>query len=279
MIDPSFLTNIRTVLLDVDGTLLRGETPLPGASQFFEFLISQNIQYLVITNNSTKSPLDYYKKLSVISSEITPDKITTSSTITVQYLKENFPLAVVFAIGQSGIHEALSDGGFKTIENASQPADVVIVAGDYELTYEKIKNAILHIQRGAFFIGTNPDLLYPTEEGLVPECGTTIAAIEAATGKRAVVIGKPNKYMFDLVMKKLEANRSNTAIVGDRLSTDILGGINSRIRTILVETGVDNIKTISKQSIQPDLIVPDLINLTMLWENLLPIKPGINDGD
>ena len=221
--------------------------------------------------------MDYYKKLSVINSEITPDKITTSSTITVQYLKENFPLAVVFTIGQSGIHEALMDGGFKTITNASQPADVVIVAGDYGLTYEKIKNAVLHIQRGAFFIGTNPDLLYPTEEGLVPECGTTIAAIEAATGKRAVVIGKPNRYMFDLVIKKLEANRSNTAIVGDRLSTDILGGINSGIRTILVETGVDNIKTISKQSIQPDVIIPNLNDLVMLWHNAISNKPGIND--
>ena len=231
-----------------------------------------------MTNNSTKSPLDYAKKLSQAGIAIGPENIITSSTVTASYLSENFPEKSVFVIGQSGIMDALAEKSIFPTSDLSRSVGVVVVAGDYDLTYEKLKNAILYIQRGASFIGTNPDLLVPTEEGLVPECGTTIAAIEAATGKKALVMGKPNKYMFDLAIKIINAQHSQTAIVGDRMSTDIIGGINSGIATILIETGVDNKETISKSAEQPDLIVKDFYKLISIWEKVIMNDPWSKNG-
>ena len=278
MIEPNFLLNIRNLLIDVDGTLLKGDVALPGTIELFKFLEKNDIKFLVMTNNSTKSPQDYSKKLSNAGVNIRSENIITSSTITAQYLCENFPDSSVFVIGQRGIIDALEEKNIFPLTDLSQTAGVVVVAGDYDLTYEKLKNAILYIQRGASFIGTNPDLLVPTEEGLVPECGTTIAAIEAATGKKALVIGKPNKYMFDLAIKIIDAQHSQTAIVGDRMSTDIVGGINAGIATILIETGVDNKETISESAEQPDLIVKDFYELISIWEKVIMNDPWSKNG-
>ena len=278
MIESNFLRNIRTLMIDVDGTLLKGDVALPGAIELFKFLEKNGLKFLVMTNNSTKSPQDYSKKLSNAGFNIRPENIITSSTITAQYLCKNFPDSPVFVIGQSGIFDALAEKNIFPLTDLSQNAGVVIVAGDYDLTYEKIKNAILHIQRGAKFIGTNPDLLVPTEEGLVPECGTTIAAIEAATGKKALIIGKPNKLMFDLAIKINDTQHSQIAIVGDRLSTDIVGGINAGISTILIETGVDNRETISNSAAQPDLIVKDFFELISFWQEAIINNPGSKNG-
>lgn len=227
-----------------------------------------------MTNNSTKSPLDYAKKLSQAGIAIGPENIITSSTVTASYLSKNFPEKSVFVIGQSGIMDALAEKGIFPISDLSRSVDVVVVAGDNQLTYEKLKNAVLFIQRGAVFIGTNPDLLVPTEEGLVPECGTTIAAIEAATGKKALVIGKPNKFMFDLATEKLNTPHAHTAILGDRMSTDILGGHNSGITTILIQTGVDNTGNLSDYKVAPDFIVDDLFDLVNIWQNALTENTG-----
>jgi HAD superfamily hydrolase (TIGR01457 family) len=269
-----FLKNSKTLLIDIDGTLLKGDVALQGTTLLFEFLNRNNINFLVMTNNSTKSPLDYAKKLSQAGIAIGPENIITSSMVTASYLSENFPEKSVFVIGQSGIMDALAEKGIFPISDLSRSVDVVVVAGDNQLTYEKLKNAVLFIQRGAVFIGTNPDLLVPTEEGLVPECGTTIAAIEAATGKKALVIGKPNKFMFDLATEKLNTPHAQTAILGDRMSTDILGGHNSGITTILIQTGVDNTGTLSDYKVAPDFIVDDLFDLVNIWQNALTENTG-----
>lgn len=278
MIKTNFLRDIRNLLIDIDGTLLKGDVALPGTIELFKFVEKNGLNYLVMTNNSTKSPQDYSNKFLHAGVVIGSEKIITSSTITAQYLVENFPGSSVFVIGQNGIFDALDEKNIYPITNLSQTVDVVVVAGDYELTYEKLKNAILLIQRGTSFIGTNPDLLVPTEEGLVPECGTTIAAIEAATGKKAIVIGKPNKYMFDLAIKKINALHSQTAIIGDRMSTDIIGGFNAGISTILIETGVDNKETTSEYAVQPDLIVEDFFELINIWQETIMNNPGSKNG-
>ena len=172
-------------------------------------------------------------------------------------------------IGQAGLEEALTQAGMQIISGLNGKVDAVVVGGNYSLTYEKLKYASLHIQRGAEFIGTNPDLLYPTDEGLVPECGMTLVALETATQVKPIIMGKPNRFMFDLGMKKMGVQPHETAMLGDRLETDIQGGQNTGMKTILVETGVDNQAAIIAKSIQPDLVVRDLPELITIWKEQL----------
>jgi len=172
-------------------------------------------------------------------------------------------------IGQSGLEEALTQAGIQIISGMNGKADAVVVGGDYSLTYEKLKYASLHIQHGAEFIGTNPDLLYPTDEGLVPECGMTLVALQTATQVKPVIMGKPNHFMFDLGMKKMGVQPIETAMLGDRLETDIQGGKNAGMKTILVETGVDNQASVVTKGIQPDLVVRNLPELVAIWKEQL----------
>jgi 4-nitrophenyl phosphatase len=134
------------------------------------------------------------------------------------------------------------------------------------LTYDKLKYAALQLQRGARFVGTNPDLLCPTEEGLVPEAGATLAALEAATEISPVVIGKPERYLFDQAVAMLGSERAAIAVLGDRLETDILGGQRAGLKTVLVTSGVDDERAIVQKGIEPDLVVSGLDMLVELWE-------------
>ena len=144
------------------------------------------------------------------------------------------------------------------------------------MTYEKLKYAALLLQRGARFVGTNPDVLCPTEEGLVPEAGATLAALEAATGIAPAVIGKPARTMFDMAAERMRSEPAETAVLGDRLETDILGGQRAGFKTLLVTSGIDDEGTILKKGIEPDLVVSGLDVLADLWEKQIP---QANDGE
>lgn len=269
MIEISFLKKIKALLIDIDGTLLSGDKPLPGMVEFFNFLNQHSINYLILSNNSTKTPYAYYQKITSLGGEIQPDNILTSAGVTVQIMKEKYTGKNVYLIGEDGLREALEKEGYQIIKNVTQKADFVVVGGDHYLTYEKLKYASLHLQAGAHFIGTNPDVLVPSVEGLIPECGVNIAALEAASGRKAIVIGKPNPLMFQSALKQLGNNPSETAMIGDRLETDIFGGLQAGLNTILVETGVDNHQSVIRKGITPDLVVNDLINLISIWSNQL----------
>ena len=265
----SFLINMRAMMIDFDGTLLWGNLALPGLVEFFDFLNQQGIQFQVASNNATKTLSAYHQKISAFGVKLTLENVLTCSTVTALYLQEKYPNGKVYMIGQAGLEEALTQAGMQIISGFDSKVDAVVVGGDYSLTYEKLKYASLHIQRGAEFIGTNPDLLYPTDEGLVPECGMTLVALETATQVKPVIMGKPNRFMFDLGMKKMGVQPHETAMLGDRLETDIQGGQNAGMKTILVETGVDNQASIVTKSIQPDLVVRDLPELITIWKELL----------
>ena len=172
-------------------------------------------------------------------------------------------------IGQAGLLEALTTAGIQVVDSFDGKVVAVVVGGDYDLTYEKLKIASLYIQQGAQFIGTNPDLLYPTDEGLVPECGMTLVALETATEVKPIIMGKPNQFMFELGMKKMGVLPTETAMLGDRLETDIEGGKLAGMKTILVETGVDKRETTTSKGIKPELIVSNLLELVSLWSHHL----------
>ena len=265
----SFLKDIRAMMIDIDGTLLRGNLALPGLVEFFDFLNQHGIQFQVASNNATKTLSAYHQKISAFGAQLSLENVLTCSTVTALYLQEKYPGGKVFMIGQSGLEEALTQAGMQIISGLSGEVDAVVVGGDYSLTYEKLKYASLHIQRGAEFIGTNPDLLYPTDEGLVPECGMTLVALETATQIKPVIMGKPNRFMFDLGMKKMGVQPHETVMLGDRLETDIQGGQIAGMKTILVETGVDNQSSIVNKGIQPDLVVQDLPELVEIWKEQL----------
>jgi len=264
------LRKIKGIVLDIDGTLLRGNTPMPGMIDFFDFLHRHNIAFMVASNNSTKTTAQYQQKLTRSGAPIAVEHVLTSAVATGAYLKREYPEGgSAYVIGKPSLHQIIHEAGFEIFEDAAHAVDVVIAGGDDELTYTKLKFATLLLQKGARFIGTNPDVVYPTEEGLVPETGTTLAALRAASGVQPVVIGKPQPFLFNIAIQNMGTAHAETAILGDRLETDILGGQQAGLRTILIATGVDNENTIPLKKIYPDLIVQDLNELTRRWQTAL----------
>lgn len=262
--------NTPGVILDIDGTLMRGNQPLPGLVGLFNFLNYVKISFKIVTNNATHSPLDYQKKLARCGVNIAEHNILTSAIATANTLQSQHPQGTaVYVIGQPALITALIEAGLKILTGSDEPASAVVVGGDPALTYDKLKHATLHIQRGSRFIGTNPDVVYPTEEGLVPECGTTLAALEAATGIQPMIIGKPSPTLFNQAMADLGTTSNNTFVIGDRLETDILGGQRAGCKTILITTGVDSASSVVEKGIHPDHIVNNLSDLTRLLQNML----------
>ena len=262
------LRDIRALIIDIDGTLWRGSRPMPGLVRLFDLLHRYEIAFTIVTNNTVKTPAQVRQKLAQFGVTVPPAHVLTAATATAIYLSQNFkPGSSMYMIGESGLRQALQEQGFTILDGPDQPAGVVVVGGDRALTYQKLKDAIQLIQRGADFVGTNPDLLVPAEDGLAPEAGTTLAAIQAATGIRPTIVGKPEHILFDLAVERLGCPPSQIAVLGDRLETDILGGQRAGLQTILVTTGVDNEHSIPQKGIYPALVVSHLDELIDAWQS------------
>ena len=265
--DKSILNGIRAVLLDVDGTLWRGSQPVPGLAEFFALLRARRIGCRIVTNNSLKPPEHYQAKLAGFGVAVASDAVLTSAQATGRYLAQTLALgAPVYVIGEVGLLASVQQAGMVVVGDAAQPVAAVVVGGDRSLTYAKLKDAVLLLQRGAPLIGTNPDLLVPTAVGLAPETGTTLAALTAATGVAPTVIGKPARWLFDVALEQLGVAPGQALMVGVRLETDILGGQQAGLRTALVTTGVDGAAAVQIKGIRPDLVVGDLAELVQRWE-------------
>ncbi len=258
-------TTLRAFIVDIDGTLWRGRTPLPGLTELFNHFYQHDIAFVVATNNTSETPAQYWRRLYDLGVELSPKQVMTAGAATIDYLEREFePGASIYVIGEPALRKIIRAAGFSIALDARRPAEAVVVGGDSRLTYTKLKHAIMLVRHGAAFIGTNPDLLVPTEEGLVPEAGTTLAAIQAATGVEPTVIGKPAIHMFQLALARLGSFAHETAMIGDRLETDILGAQQAGIHTVLVTTGVDNASSVSIKRITPDAVVgglPELVKL------------------
>jgi 4-nitrophenyl phosphatase len=260
------LAAIRALAIDIDGTLLRGEQSLPGGADLFDFLRRRAIDFLVVSNNTTKTPARYQKKLAAAGIGIAVENILTAGTATAAWLRQTLPPgAPLYVIGEAALWQVLTEAGFSLVDDAAQPVAAVIVGGDSNLTYNKLKHAVLLLQRGAQFIGANPDLLIPAEEGLIPEAGTTLAALHAATGVTPIVIGKPERPLFAMALAQLGHPANQTAMLGDRAETDILGAQRAGLKTILVTTGVDTADSARAKGIEPDAVVGGLAELVDLW--------------
>lgn len=260
------LKDIQALIIDMDGVLWLDNTPLPGLNAFFDFMHRRAVPYILATNNASKTPQQYVNKLAKFGVTIQPDHVLTSPLATAAYLQQEFPAgASVYVVGQEGILEAMSQAGFSVVKDLSQAAEVVVAGVDFTLTYDKLKYATLHIQRGARFVGTNGDVTFPAEEGAWPGAGSILAAIQAATGITPTVIGKPERLMFDIAVEKMGSDPVRTAMLGDRLETDILGGQRAGVKTILVTTGIDNETSSQLKRIYPDSIFSGLETLIAEW--------------
>jgi len=263
------LHSIQALVADMDGVFWLGDTPLPGLKDFFDFLHTRSIPYVLATNNASKTQDQYVQKLAGFGIEVDRDRILTSSLATAAYLRPQYADdAKAYVVGQDGLRSALREAGFEVMDDSSQPVEVVVAGIDFALTYETLKHAVLLIQRGARFVGTNGDLTFPIDGGFAPGAGSILAAIQAATAVEPVVIGKPGRIMFDIALKKMGTSPQETAMLGDRLETDILGGQQAGLKTILVKTGVDSEDTIAQKGVHPDIIFDGIAELAQYWATL-----------
>lgn len=261
-------TAIRAVITDMDGVLWRGNTPLPGLRQFFDFLQSHRLPAVLATNNSSRHPAQYIEKLANMGvTGIQQNQIVTSATATADYLQTHYPAGTrLYVVGMDGLRQMLTEAGFVL---AQSDVRAVVAGIDFDFRYDTARHATLLIRAGADFIGTNPDLTFPTPEGLVPGAGSVLAMIEAATDVTPVIIGKPQPAMFQSALRQMNAQPSQTLMIGDRLSTDIDGAARAGLPTALVLTGVNSRDDAAQSATPPDLICDDLPALIAQWSAAL----------
>jgi len=248
----------KSFLIDMDGVLVKGQTLIPGADRFIARLKERSAPYLVLTNNPQYTQKDLAYRLNSIGLTIEPQRIFTSAMATASFLKSQRHNGKAFVIGESGLTGPLHEAGFIITE--LEPYYVVL--GETQ-TYNlaQITTAIRLIVKGARFIATNPDPCGPAEGGLVPACGAMAALIERACGVSPFFIGKPNPLMMRTALNYLGAHSENTVMVGDRMETDIVAGVESGMETVLVLTGVARVEEIKRYPYQPNHIVNSVADI------------------
>lgn len=248
----------RNYLIDMDGVLVRGRTAVPGAQDFIARLRGRDAKYLVLTNNPMYTPADLAHRLQNSGIDIPADRIFTSAMATAQFLHWQRPRGTAFVIGESGVTSALHEAGYIITDHAP---DYVVLGETTSLNFESITKAIRLIAGGARFIATNPDSSGPTEDGIVPACGAMAALIERATGRSPLFIGKPAPLMMRSAMNHLGVHSQNTVMVGDRMDTDIIAGLQAGMDTILVLSGVTAPEAIDRFPYRPTWVLNSVADI------------------
>jgi 4-nitrophenyl phosphatase len=257
------LAHIRALLIDLDGVLWVGQEPLPGVRAFFEFLRARHIPFILVSNNATRRADYTVERMRRMGVDVAFENVLTSADATPRWLSSKMPeVKRAFVVGETALLDALREA---QIECVDENADAVVVGLDRQLNYEKLKRATLEIRRGAKFIATNTDRTLPTEQGLTPGAGSIVAAVAAATDVEPLVIGKPGRPMFDLALELAGTRIQETAMLGDRLDTDIDGAAEIGLTTIMVLTGVSTRAEAERNKFKPNFIFDDLIALQNAW--------------
>ena len=248
----------RSYLIDMDGVLVSGRTIIPGADQFIERLKARGAEYLVLTNNPIYTPRDLAHLLQTIGLEVPAARIFTSAMATARFLQSQKPDGTAFVIGESGLTEAVHSVGYVITDHNP---DYVVLGETTTYNIELITQAIRLVAAGARFIATNPDTSGPAEGGLVPACGAMAALIETASGVSPFFVGKPNPLMMRTALNYLDVHSEDTVMVGDRMDTDIVAGVESGMETILVLTGVTRREDALRYPYQPTRIVESVAEI------------------
>ncbi|HEY5222006.1 MAG TPA: HAD-IIA family hydrolase [Microbacteriaceae bacterium] len=244
--------DIECWLTDMDGVLVHENEALPGAAALIQQWRDAETPFLVLTNNSSFTPRDLAARLRASGLEVPEESIWTSALATAAFCKSQLPGGSAFVIGEAGTTTALHEAGF--IMTETNP-DYVVVGETRNYSFEAITKAIRLIVGGARFIATNPDATGPSADGPLPATGAIAALITKATGREPYVVGKPNPMMFRSAMNKIGAHSENTGMIGDRMDTDIVAGIEAGLHTILVLTGISDRAEIERYPFRPDEII------------------------
>lgn len=252
----------KAFILDMDGVVYTGSELIAGTKEFIERLKKGNFKFLFLTNNSYYTPSELKERLSKMGVDVTEDYFYTSAMATASFLKQQRPEGCsAYVIGGKGVIEEFEKADIKV---TSEKPDYVVIAETEEYDYRRIIEATLLIQEGARFIATNSDITGPTLRGQVPACGALVAPIQKVTGVAPYFLGKPNPTMMFLARKKLGVHSANCFMIGDRMDTDIVGGLESGMTTALVLSGVTDLETMNKFPYKPDYV----------FKNLGEIDPG-----
>ncbi|HEV6953842.1 MAG TPA: HAD-IIA family hydrolase [Promicromonospora sp.] len=245
-------------LTDMDGVLVHEGTALPGGPEFIAALRDKGLPFLVLTNNSIFTPRDLRARLAYSGIDVPEENIWTSALATAQFVADQIPNGSAYAIGEAGLTTALHQAGFTLTE--SDP-DYVVLGETRTYSFEAITKAIRLVMDGARFICTNPDVTGPSQEGVLPATGSVAAMITAATGKQPYYVGKPNPVLFRSALNLIGAHSESTAMVGDRMDTDVLGGMEAGLETFLVLTGSTSAEEVDRYPFRPSHVVPSIADL------------------
>lgn len=250
----------KSYLIDMDGVLVRGSQPVPGANEFIGRLRGAGVKFLVLTNNPLYTPRDLAARLERIGLQVPPEAIYTSALATAQFLKNQHPKGTAYVIGDVGLTTALYDAGYIITDH---DPDYVVVGETTSLSYERLTMACRFVAAGARFVATNPDVSGPGDGGMVPACGAIAALIAAATGVRPYFVGKPNPLMMRTALRTIGAHSEESIMVGDRMDTDIIGGTESGLETILVLTGVTRGDEVERFPYRPTYVVESVAEIVI----------------
>ncbi len=258
---------IRALLIDLDGVIYVGETPIAGAVEFIADLQRRAVPFLFLSNNPTLTPAQYAQKLARMGVQVAPAHFWTSALATAAWLStQAAPGSTVFVVGENGLRSALTEAGMQLVHDW-RAAAWVVASLDRQVTWRALADAALAIQHGARFVATNADVTLPSEEGALPGGGALVNLLHVTTGIAPRVIGKPQRIMFDQALQRLQCRAEETLMVGDRLETDIVGAQQAGLRTAAVLTGVTQAEAFAASSPPPDWIVASIAELgTHIWE-------------
>ncbi len=245
-------------ICDMDGVIYHGNKVLPGVKEFIQWLQKENKRFLFLTNSSERSQRELQDKLARMGILVEMEHFYTSALATASFLHSQKSKGSAYVIGEAGLLNALYDIGYRM--NNVDP-DYVVMGEARSYSYEKIEQAVNLVINGAKLIGTNPDVNGPIENGIAPATAALIAPIEIATGKKAYFVGKPNPLMMRSALKKLQCRREDTVIIGDRMDTDIIAGIESEIDTCLVLSGITSQNEIDHFAYRPHFVLNGVIDI------------------
>lgn len=248
------------VLIDMDGVLVSGRSLIEGAPEFMQAIRDHGLEYLVLTNNSVYTARDLSHRLRTLGLDIPEKRIFTSAMATARFLDYQCAGGKAFVIGESGLTDAVYSVGFVITDIAP---DYVVLGETRSYDMVMITKAVQLVAKGARFVATNPDPSGPSEQGMIPATGALAALIEKATGVSPLFIGKPNPFMMRAALNYIEAHSEDTVMIGDRMDTDIIAGVESGLRTILVLTGVTSREQVKRFPYQPSQVVESLADLDL----------------
>jgi NagD protein len=249
---------IKAWLMDMDGVLVREEEVIPGADEFLARLQERSIPFLVLTNNSIYTRRDLAARLRTSGLDVPEESIWTSALATADFLQDQRPGGTAFVVGEAGLSTALHQVGYTMTE---REPDYVVLGETRTYSFERITRAIRLIEAGARFIATNPDATGPSQDGPLPATGSVAALISRATGVEPYYVGKPNPLMIRSALNALDAHSESTVMIGDRMDTDIVAGLEAGLETILVLTGISSGADIERHPYRPARVVDSVAEL------------------